>query len=110
MTNKEVFEQIIKDCKDHKIVKPLDSYVDYDTTIGEYYEEEIEDLKKDLEVLEILKVVCKHIFIGVDIVNKEDCFGTIIVDINNVNYQIYVTHDYEEVIKLKKVKEWLENE
>lgn len=55
MTSKEIFEQIIKDCKDHKIVKPLDSAIDYDTTVGEYYEEEIEELKKDLEVLEILK-------------------------------------------------------
>ena len=82
MTSKEAFEKIIELCNyyQHKIVK--------DTEVETIWGYPIDNIRKDLEILEILK---KHIY------SSDSSISIILDDLRN----------YDD---FNKVKEWLENE
>lgn len=82
MTSKEAFEKIIELCNyyQHKIVK--------DTEVETICGYPIDNIRKDLEILEILK---KHIY------SSDSSISIILDDLRN----------YDD---FQKVKEWLEND
>ena len=82
MTSKEAFEKIIELCNhyQHTIVK--------DTEVETICGYPIDNIRKDLEILEILK---KHIY------SSDSSISIILDDLRN----------YDD---FKKVKEWLEND
>ena len=96
MTSKEAFEKIIELCNyyQHTIVK--------DTEVGTIWGYPIDNIRKDLEVLEILK---KWVLVNE---TYDDLFPYEIKlrngYVSNKSCLTFTKDDYE------KVKEWLENE
>ena len=86
MTSKEAFEKIIELCNyyQHKIVK--------DTEVETIWGYPIDNIRKDLEILEIIK--------------KEYLFCKTNERLNSMVIGLHISEDTD----FKKVKEWLENE
>ena len=86
MTSKEAFEKIIELCNhyQHKIVK--------DTEVGTIWGYPIDNIRKDLEILEIFK--------------KHYDYDSLVVSANN----FISFHFYKDDKDFAKIKEWLEND
>ena len=82
MTSKEAFEKIIDLCNHYQHT------IEKDTEVGTIWGYPIDNIRKDLEVLEILK---KHIY------SSDSSISIILDDLRN----------YDD---FRKIKEWLENE
>lgn len=94
MTSKEAFEKIIELCNhyQHTIVK--------DTEVETIWGYPIDNIRKDLEILEIIKKSITHKENHTYVLNKK-LKGQKFMTMN-----LYISGD----IDFKKVKEWLENE
>lgn len=90
MTSKEAFEKIIELCNhyQHTIVK--------DTEVETIWGYPIDNIRKDLEILEIIK---KSITDKYLLCKRTKCLNSLIIG-------LHISEDTD----LKKIKEWLENE
>ena len=90
MTSKEAFEKIIELCNyyQHTIAK--------DTEVGTIWGYPIDNIRKDLEVLEIIK---KSITDKYLLCKRTKCLNSLIIG-------LHISEDTD----FKKIKEWLEDE
>lgn len=70
----------------------------------------VDNIRKDLEMVALIKEFSKNISIGTDIVNEEECWGMVALNIQGVLIMIYSTNEHDKVKTLKELKEWLEKD
>ena len=94
MTSKEAFEKIIELCNyyQHTIEK--------DTEVGTIWGYPIDNIRKDLEVLEIIKKSITHKENHKYVLNEK------LKSLKFMTMNLYISEDTD----FKKIKEWLEDE